>query len=158
MLHPAVGKAGAPLPTAMTPVYPTVAGVSQAALRSAVAEALQVVDLSDTFAPGDLDVLNKQIGHHALWTLRDALSFLHHPTPDVSLHTLQDHSHPGLAAAQAELLAQQLSQLQSRRERARLRAPRLTMVADVLEEGTAEPFTPVLLPLYTELLERLPFD
>jgi ATP-dependent DNA helicase RecG len=158
MLHPAVGKAGAPLPTAMTPVYPTVAGVSQAALRSAVAEALQVVDLSDTFAPGDLDVLNKQIGHHALWTLRDALSFLHHPTPDVSLHTLQDHSHPAWQRLKAEeLLAQQLSQLQSRRERARLRAPRLTMVADVLEEGTAEPFTPVLMPLYTELLERLPF-
>jgi ATP-dependent DNA helicase RecG len=52
--------------------------------------------------------------------LREALTFLHHPTPDVALSTLEDHSHPAWQRLKAEeLLAQQLSQHQSRRERDR---------------------------------------
>jgi ATP-dependent DNA helicase RecG len=58
--------------------------------------------------------------------MRESLSFLHHPTPDVALATLEDHSHPAWQRLKAEeLLAQQLSQLQAKRERARLRAPAL---------------------------------
>ena len=154
MLHPALRSAGGDLPTALTPVYPTVAGLSQAVLRKEVLGGLARAELSDTFAPGDLS----QINHQALWTLRQALSFLHHPTPDASLETLQDHSHPAWQRLKAEeLLAQQLSQLQSRRARASLRAPLLEMVApDVLCPPT-EPEQPVLLPLYTELVATLPF-
>ncbi len=119
MLHPVCKPAGGDLPTALTPVYPTVAGMPQAYLRRAVLSGLARAELSDTFAPGDLSRLNP----HALWTLRQALQFLHHPTPDVSLDTLQDHSHPAWQRLKAEeLLAQQLSQLQSRRARAELRA------------------------------------
>ncbi len=126
MLHPAFRVAGGELPTALTPIYPTVAGLPQPYLRKAVLAGLARADLSDTFAPGDLEVLNKGIGHQALWTLRQALLFLHHPTPDVSLDTLSDHTHPAWQRLKAEeLLAQQLSQLQSRRERAALRAPAL---------------------------------
>lgn len=122
MLHPSFKAAGGDLPTALTPVYPTVAGMPQAYLRKAVLGGLARAELSDTFAPGDLSGLNT----HALWTLRQALQFLHHPTPDVSLDTLQDHSHPAWQRLKAEeLLAQQLSQLQSRRARAALRAPQL---------------------------------
>jgi ATP-dependent DNA helicase RecG len=56
--------------------------------------------------------------------LREALSFLHHPTPDVSLAALEDHSHPAWQRLKAEeLLAQQLSQLAGARARERLRAP-----------------------------------
>ena len=158
MLHPAFRVAGGDLPTALTPIYPTVAGLSQPVLRKAVQAGLARAELSDTFAPGDLDTISSHIGHQPLWTLRQALSFLHHPTPDVSLETLSDHSHPAWQRLKAEeLLAQQLSQLQSRRERARLRAPRLTMLADEPQEGDSEPITPVLLPLYTELLAKLPF-
>jgi ATP-dependent DNA helicase RecG len=158
MLHPSFRAAVGDLPTALTPIYPTVAGLSQPVLRKEVLAGLARADLSDTFAPGDLDALNTHMGHQPLWTLRQALSFLHHPTPDVSLDTLMDHSHPAWQRLKAEeLLAQQLSQLQSRRERARLRAPRLTMVADELADGAPEPTTPVLLPLYTELLAKLPF-
>ena len=44
--------------------------------------------------------------------------FLHHPTPDVALATLEDHSHPAWQRLKREeLLAQQLSQLQSKRAR-----------------------------------------
>jgi ATP-dependent DNA helicase RecG len=148
MLHPGFRAAGGDLPTALTPIYPTVAGLSQPYLRKAVLAALARADLSDTFAPGDLSQLNP----HALWTLRDALQFLHHPTPDASLDTLQDHSHPAWQRLKAEeLLAQQLSQLQSRRERADLRAP-------VLSQTTGESQQPGLHErLHDRLLKALPF-
>ncbi len=129
MLHPTIKRAEGDLPTALTPVYPTVAGLPQSYLRKAVLGGLARADLSDTFAPGDLEWL-QHAPHHpgptALWQLRQALEFLHHPTPDVSIDTLMDHSHPAWQRLKAEeLLAQQLSQLQSRRERAALRAPAL---------------------------------
>jgi ATP-dependent DNA helicase RecG len=154
MLHPSFRSAGGDLPTALTPIYPTVAGLSQPVLRKEVLAGLARAELSDTFAPGDLSQMN----HQALWTLRQALSFLHHPTPDVSLNTLQDHSHPAWQRLKAEeLLAQQLSQLQSRRERAQLRAPVLAMVEPEVFSPPTEPEQPVLLPLYTELVATLPF-
>ena len=158
MLHPAFKTAGGELPSALTPIYPTVAGLPQPYLRKAVLAGLARADLSDTFAPGDLEVMHKGLGHHTLWTLRQALQFLHHPTPDVSLDTLSDHTHPAWQRLKAEeLLAQQLSQLQSRRERAALRAPALAMVAPEVLNPPNEPERPVLMPLYTALLARLPF-
>jgi ATP-dependent DNA helicase RecG len=145
MLHPAFRTATGDLPTALTPIYPTVAGLSQPVLRKAVLAGLARADLSDTFEPGDLSELDKRIGPHTLWTLRAALHFLHHPKPDASLDTLQDHSHPAWQRLKAEeLLAQQLSQLQSRRARATLRAPILTEVhGGTLEDRllAALPFT-----------------
>ena len=154
MLHPAFRSAGGDLATALTPVYPTVAGLSQPVLRKEVLAGLARAELSDTFPPGDLSQINPQ----PLWTLREALSFLHHPTPDVSLDTLQDHTHPAWQRLKAEeLLAQQISQLQSRRERARLRAPVLAMVAPEVFSLPNEPEQPVLMPLYTELVATLPF-
>jgi len=120
MMHPHTKAAGGELPTALTPVYPTVAGLSQPYLRKAVLGGLARADLADTL-PSEISI---QIGLQPLWNLRQALSFLHHPTPDVSLAQLEDHSHPAWQRLKAEeLLAQQLSQLQSRRERAHLRAP-----------------------------------
>jgi ATP-dependent DNA helicase RecG len=120
MLHPVFRPARGDLPTALTPIYPTVAGLTQPVLRKAVLGGLAHAELSDTFAPGDLS----QIMPKALWTLRDALHFLHRPTADASLDALQDHSHPAWQRLKAEeLLAQQLSQLISRRARATLRAP-----------------------------------
>ncbi len=140
MLHPAFRSGGGDLPTALTPIYPTVAGLPQHTLRKAVLAGLARAELSDTFAPGDLS----QFTPGPLWTLREALSFLHHPTSDVSLDTLHDHSHPAWQRLKAEeLLAQQLSQLQSRRERATLRAPVLTGVAGAT--------------LHARLLAALPF-
>jgi len=47
--------------------------------------------------------------------LRDALNFLHYPTPDVSIAALEDRSHPASQRLKAEeLLAQQLSLRQLR--------------------------------------------
>ena len=126
MLHPTFRPAGGDLPTALTPIYPTVAGLPQAYLRKAVLGGLARAELGDTFAPGDLSGVSVKVTTHALWTLRQALQFLHQPTPDVKLATLIDHTHPAWQRLKAEeLLAQQLSQLQSRRARAALRAPQL---------------------------------
>jgi len=132
MVHPSVSGAGAPLPNALTPVYPTSAGLPQAYLRKAVAGALERVDLTETVAA---ELLPDTHDAQPMWTLRAALQFLHHPRPDVSLDTLEDHSHPAWQRLKAEeLLAQQLSQLESRRARDRLRAPPLCAVAGGLPE------------------------
>ncbi|HKB54707.1 MAG TPA: ATP-dependent DNA helicase RecG [Ramlibacter sp.] len=119
MVHPSYQAAGGELPTSLTPVYPTVASLPQGYLRKAVLGALGRADLSDTFPPGVSDKLKPLV-----WSLREALGFLHQPRPDVSLAALEDRSHPAWQRLKAEeLLAQQLSQLQSKRERAALRSP-----------------------------------
>jgi ATP-dependent DNA helicase RecG len=130
MVHPAFKPAGGELPQALTPVYPTVAGLPQTYLRKAVLSGLARADLSDTFPPGVTEQLKPLV-----WSLRDALQFLHHPTPDVPLATFEDRSHPAWQRLKAEeLLAQQLSQLESKRERDALRAPSLPAKAGGLHE------------------------
>ena len=97
MLHPAFRLAGGELPAALTPVYPTTAGLPQPYLRRAVVSALGRVDLSDTLPPGvepPHAMYQGQNGLQRSWGLREALTFLHHPTPDVALSTLKNHSHP----------------------------------------------------------------
>jgi len=122
MVHPTCRPAQEPLPQALTPVYPTVATLPQTYLRKAVLSGLARADLSDTFAPG----LAARLGLDPSWGLREALEFLHHPGPRTPLATLEDRSHPAWQRLKAEeLLSQQLSQLQSKRERDVLRAPAL---------------------------------
>ena len=152
MLHPAFRLAGGELPAALTPVYPSTAGLPQPYLRRAVVGALGRVDLSDTLPPGSEPPVARnlhQAGLQRLYSLHEALTFLHHPTPDVALSTLEDHSHPAWQRMKAEeLLAQQLSQQQSRRERDRLRAPVLRPQRG--HDGA--------LPLHEQLMAVLPFD
>jgi ATP-dependent DNA helicase RecG len=146
MMHPACHAAGGDLPTALTPVYPTVAGLPQAYLRRAVAGGVARADLSETLPP-DISKKNSPV---PAWGLRDALLFLHHPTPDVSIAELEDRSHPAWQRLKAEeLLAQQLSQLTAKRERARLRAPVLV--------ARAESADAMAWPLHEKLLAALPF-
>ena len=129
LMHPTVRAAGGTLPEALTPVYPTVAALPQAYLRKAVLAGLAGAELSETIAPAFLN----EIADLSAWDLRRALTFLHRPTPDVSLAQLEDHSHPAWQRLKTEeLLAQQLSQLQSRRARERLRAPPLQAGPDGL--------------------------
>ena len=122
MMHPAFHAAGGELPDALTPVYPTSAQLPQAYLRKVVASGLGRADLSETIPPELLGSLQRVV--HGTWSLRDALRYLHHPGPDVSLDALEDRSHPAWQRLKAEeLLAQQLSQLTAKRERDALRAP-----------------------------------
>jgi len=116
-----------PLATALTPVYPTSAALPQTYLRKAVASGVQRADLSD--------IVPAELVPKGMSSLRDSLRFLHHPTPDVSLAQLEDKSHPAWQRLKfEELLAQQLSQLQSRRERDLQRAPRFDVKPGGLQE------------------------
>ncbi|MGQ3002665.1 MAG: ATP-dependent DNA helicase RecG [Hydrogenophaga sp.] len=133
MVHPAFHAAGGELPDALTPVYPTSAQLPQAYLRKAVASGLKRADLSETLPPALLGGLQAVV--RGTWTLRDALQYLHHPGPDVSLDALEDRSHPAWQRLKAEeLLAQQLSQFTAKQERAALRAPALCAAPGGLHE------------------------
>ncbi len=142
MMHPAFRPAVGELPQALTPVYSSVAGLAQAYLRRAVESALSRADLSETIPMENL----AQLDQKPIYSLRQALFFLHYPAPDVALATFEDRSHPAWQRLKAEeLLAQQLSQLQARRARAGLQAPLLLPKPSGSE------------PLAERLLGALPF-
>ncbi|MFZ2989259.1 ATP-dependent DNA helicase RecG [Ideonella sp.] len=137
MVHPTFKAVvpGAALASELTPVYPAGAQLPQVYLRKAVAGALTRAPLDEVLPAGTVPP--------GLPSLRDALNFLHHPPASASLAALQDHTHPAWQRLKfEELLAQQLSQMQSRRERALLFAP----VMQALPEG-----------LRPKLLAALPF-
>ena len=90
MVHPSFKLAGGELPGALTPVYPSVAGLPQAYLRKVVLGGLGRADLRETIP----EVFTSQNMPCRIQSLGDALSFLHHPTPDVALVTLEDRTHP----------------------------------------------------------------
>ena len=120
MVHPAVKAVteDTPLAQAMTPVYPASAQLPQAYLRKAVAGGLQRAALGEVLPP--------EVLPPGLPTLKQALQLLHHPTPQTPIAALEDRSHPAWERLKfEELLAQQLSQLEAKRERARLQAPAL---------------------------------
>ena len=138
MVHPVfkVVTEDTPLATALTPVYPTSAQLPQAYLRKAVAANLARTDLTELLPP--------QVVPSGMMGLREALNFLHHPAADVSLETLEDRSHPAWQRLKfEELLAQQLSQLQAKRERELQRAPRFPVRPQGLQDRllAALPFT-----------------
>jgi ATP-dependent DNA helicase RecG len=129
MVHPGFKgvDGGTPLAEALTPVYPTSATLPQAYLRKAVASGLQRADLSELLPPGVVPA--------GAMSLREALRFLHHPPPDTPLAALEDKSHPAWERLKfEELLAQQLSQLKAKQERALQRAPRFTVKRGGLQE------------------------
>ncbi|MGZ3160110.1 MAG: DEAD/DEAH box helicase, partial [Burkholderiaceae bacterium] len=105
MVHPTykVIVEGAPLPTALTPVYPAGEGVSQTFLRKAIADAMKRVDWRDTLA----EPLRASLD---LWPFEQAVRLLHNPPTEVDEHALLDRSHPAWVRMKFdELLAQQLS-------------------------------------------------
>ena len=105
MAHPRykLVKAGDPLPDALTPVYPTTAGVTQQALRSAVLDALAAETLADS-VPAELRK------RYELGDFAAAVRFLHNPPPGVDAGQLIERTHPAWQRVKFdELLAQQLS-------------------------------------------------
>jgi len=173
MVHPTFKPASAPLPQGLTPVYPSGAGLSQAYLRKAVAGALQR-SLDERRWCDTLTVeISNEIGLHRLFDMRKSLLFLHSPTPDSAAVLQGDRDHPAWQRLKLEeLLAQQLSQLVARRERARSRAPVLAepgmaaaspvststlSTARGAEESPAQTSQPLQPCLADALLAALPF-
>ncbi len=121
MIHPRYRSAdeGEPLPAALTPVYPTTAGLPQTTLRRLIAAALERSDLSDTLP----EALGRELG---LPAFAEAVRLLHHPPPDISLADLAQHAHPAWRRIKFdELLAQQLSLRRAYRARRAKSAPPL---------------------------------
>lgn len=105
MVHPTykIVNEGAPLPTALTPVYHSGEGVPQALLRKAIANAMTRVNWRDTLSPARLAALGLQ-GFEA------SVRTLHNPPPDVDQYSLMEREHPAWERMKFdELLAQQLS-------------------------------------------------
>jgi len=141
MIHPRfrVLHGAAPLPIALTPIYPTTSGLAQAALRRLIEAALSRASLDDTL-PEDI---SKQLG---LCGFREAVDTLHHPRPGAHPEAFSRRTLPAWRRIKFdELLAQQLSMRRHYRERKARKAPALVRPF----EG-ARPYT-------AELIGRLPF-
>jgi ATP-dependent DNA helicase RecG len=137
MVHPRyrIVDAGEPLPKALTPIYPTTAGLSQAELRTLVLEALDAETLDDT-------VPERLRRHLELADFGESVRLLHRPPPGIDLGTLAYRTHPAWRRVKFdELLAQQLSMRFAYRRRRARQAPVLRING----------------PLLKAFLERLPF-
>lgn len=138
LVHPKVSSPSQPLPTALTPIYPTTDGLSQKAIRQRIEAALETVDMGDTLPASVI----KSFG---LWDFARAVNVLHRPKPGEDLASLEDRTHQAWVRVKFdELLAQQLS-LASAREQRRTRR------AEPLPAPSTGP------SLADRLLEQLPF-
>ncbi len=137
MIHPRVRnvQTGEALPDALTPVYPTTAGLAQSALRKLVQTALADFN-DDELLPA---VVQAELG---LPSFAEALRMLHRPPPGMAVEALEARTHPAWRRIKfEELLVQQLSLRRAYNARRARNAPRLP------SRGT----------LTATLLERLPF-
>jgi len=137
MVHPRtrIVDAGEPLAQALTPIYPTTAGLAQHALRKLVLEALDAADLEETLP----EAMRRR---YALEGIAESVRLLHRPPPDADTASLAERTHPAWRRVKFdELLAQQLSMRMAYRARRRRAAPAL----------------PANGPLLRRFLGRLPF-
>ncbi len=121
MVHPKCRVAGedTPLKQALTPVYPTTAGLPQATLTRHIQAALNELELPDTLPPALLNRLK-------LPGFADSVKLLHNPPPDISEEAFAERTHPAwLRIKFDELLAQQLSMRLHYRKRRNRNAPLL---------------------------------
>ncbi|HLX80450.1 MAG TPA: ATP-dependent DNA helicase RecG [Burkholderiales bacterium] len=137
MIHPRyrVVPPGEPLPQALTPIYPTTAGLSQYALRKLVLQALDEAVLDDTLP----DAMRRRYG---LSGIAESVRSLHRPAPDAPTAELLERSSAEWRRVKFdELLAQQLSMRMAYRAR----------------RARAAPALPSNGPLLKRFLGRLPF-
>ncbi|WP_312266303.1 ATP-dependent DNA helicase RecG [Neisseria sp.] len=118
MIHPKIRDAeSGGLAESLTPVYPTVNGLSQPVLRRTIATALQEVPLHDSLPDAMLQSL--KLPH-----LAESLHLLHAPPPEMTIHRLSDGALPAWQRLKFdELLAQQLSMRLARQKRLEGHAP-----------------------------------
>lgn len=118
MVHPRfrVLRGEVPLPQALTPIYPTTAGLGQDTLRKLAGRALERADLEDTLP----EPIRRKL---RIPPFPEAVRLLHNPTPDVDAQALAERVHPAWRrVAFDEFLAQQLSMRLHRDRRNRVRA------------------------------------
>ncbi len=126
MVHPSIRAADVdrPLPTRLTPVYPTTEGVTQSWLRNRIERALRDVDIVDT-VPEPLRT------RFALAPLAPTLHELHQPSAQADALALTERRDPlWLRVRFDELLAQQLALRFAREARAVRSAPVFAVAHD----------------------------
>lgn len=119
MVHPTCKAVGQKTQVAetLTPVYPTVAGLTQPNLRKAVGIALGLASLKETLP----EAVYQSLG---LPSFADSVRALHHPAPDADMQALENRTSPyWRRLAFDELLAQQLSMRQHYARRRSVSAP-----------------------------------
>ena len=105
----------------LTPVYPTTAGLTQATIRKAIAQAIKQDTMPETLPAG----VYKHLG---LPTFAASIQALHNPTPDANLSALENHATPEWRRlAFDELLAQQLSMRKHYIKRRSINAPAIAV-------------------------------
>jgi ATP-dependent DNA helicase RecG len=137
MVHPRFRVVSGELPVAqaLTPVYPTTAGLGQDTLRRLIGRALAAESLGELLPATLTDALG-------LPDFAAAVRLLHNPPPEVSQRLLQERTHPAWRRMKFdELLAQQLSMRVHYQRRRAAGAPVLRV------KGA----------LVNALLQRLPF-
>jgi ATP-dependent DNA helicase RecG len=147
MVHPAVRVVDedTPLPQALTPVYPSTAGVSQAYLRKAIDNALARTSLPELLPE---PVERQYLKPLDVPQLMDAVRTLHHPNSHSDETALIDGTHPAWTRIKfEELLAQQLSLKRAHEERRTRAAPAMPRHAATDDAS-----------LVTRLLQTLPFS
>jgi ATP-dependent DNA helicase RecG len=137
MVHPRCRliAPGEPLPDALTPIYPTTAGLSQLALKRLIDRALAASDLADTLP----DAVRERYG---LAAFAPSIMSLHRPPPEIDANALTERTLPAWRRMKFdELLGQQLSM------RLHYRARRAQSAPPLAARG----------PLTAALVKRLPF-
>ena len=127
MVHPhyKIVLEGAPLPTALTPVYPAGDGLPQAILRKLISEAMARVRWHDTLPEALLNSLQ-------LWPFEASVRLLHTPGAEVDEEALLDRSHPAWVRMKFdELLTQQLSLKRAQEARRAKSAAALSVTGDI---------------------------
>ncbi|HWZ47467.1 MAG TPA: ATP-dependent DNA helicase RecG, partial [Herbaspirillum sp.] len=161
MVHPAykVVLEGAPLPDALTPVYPAGEGLSQAYLRKAIGAALARLNWQDTLSEKIRSPLQ-------LAPFEASVRLLHNPPVDVDEHALIERSHPAWVRMKFdELLAQQLSLKRAQLARRGRSASALPIVGALSQRFLAQlPFKltgaqqRVLAEIRADLLQSFPMQ
>ncbi len=121
MVHPRLRRIepGEPLPEALTPVYPTTAGLAQSALRKLIGRELDRLRDDELLPVGVREVLG-------LPAFAEALAMLHRPPPDCDAEALAAGDHPAWRRIKfEELLVQQISLRRAYNARRAKRAPAL---------------------------------
>ena len=123
MIHPRfrIVRPGAALSDALTPVYPTTAGLGQLTLRKLIVAELARGDMADSLP-------EEMIAPLDLPSFAGAIRLLHHPPPGMAPEGLSARNHRAWRRMKFdELLAQQLSMRLHYRERRARNAPRLAL-------------------------------
>ena len=140
MVHPEYRQiqcdAVVPVEDALTPIYPTTAGIGQTTWRKLCSAALQILEQNEP-----LELLPPSLSNRI--DMVAAIRLLHQPPPDISLKALAEKKHPAQERlALEELIAHRLTLTEIRQHQTRQAAPELSARNQEIDQFLLrQPFT-----------------